>query len=199
VVNPIFCIFTENTKSTQNKTMKILRKILTFIGIFIAIVMVATIFVKREYTVEREIIINKPKQQVFDYVKYLKNQDYYSKWATMDPKMKKEYTGTDGTVGFISAWDSENKELGRGEQEISKITEGERIDFQLRFYEPMASVSPAYMTTDSISATQTKVKWGMSGTMAYPTNVVLMFMDINEILGRDLTTGLTALKGVLEK
>jgi hypothetical protein len=27
--------------------------------------------------------------------------------------MKKEYTGTDGTVGFISAWDSENKELGR--------------------------------------------------------------------------------------
>lgn len=179
--------------------MKILRKILTFIGIFIAIVMVATIFVKREYTVEREVVINKPKQQVFDYVKHLKNQDYYSKWATMDPKMKKEYTGTDGTVGFISAWDSENKQLGRGEQEISKITEGERIDFQLRFYEPMASVSPAYMTTDSISATQTKVKWGMSGTMAYPTNVVLMFLDMNEILGRDLTSGLTALKGVLEK
>lgn len=179
--------------------MKILRKILTFIGIFIAIVMFATMFVKREYTVEREIIINKPKQQVFEYVKRLKNQDNYSKWATMDPKMKKEYTGTDGTVGFISAWDSENKELGRGEQEISKITEGERIDFQLRFYEPMASVSPAYMTTDSISAMQTKVKWGMSGTMAYPTNVVLMFMDISEILGRDLTTGLTALKGVLEK
>ena len=113
--------------------------------------------------------------------------------------MKKEYTGTDGTVGFISAWDSEDAQLGRGEQEISKITEGERIDFQLRFYEPMASVSPAYMTTDSISATQTKVKWGMSGTMTYPTNAVLLFMDISEILGRDLTTGLTTLKGVLEK
>ena len=117
----------------------------------------------------------------------------------MDPKMKKEYTGTDGTVGFISSWDSENKQLGRGEQEISKITEGERIDYQLRFFEPMASVSPAYMTTESVSDSTTKVKWGMSGTMAYPTNVVLMFMDISEILGRDLTTGLTALKVVLEK
>lgn len=179
--------------------MKILKKILLFIGIFIGLVMVATIFVKREYSVEREIVINKPKQQVFDYVKLLKNQNNYSKWATMDPKMKKEYTGTDGTVGFISAWDSEDDQLGRGEQEISKIIEGERIDFQLRFYEPMASVSPAYMTTDSISATQTKVKWGMSGTMAYPTNVVLMFMDVSEILGRDLTTGLTALKSTLEK
>jgi hypothetical protein len=179
--------------------MKILKKILLFVGIFIGLVMVAAIFVKREYSVEREIVINKPKQQVFDYVKLLKNQDNYSKWATMDPKMKKEYTGTDGTVGFISAWDSENDQLGRGEQEISKITEGERIDFQLRFFKPFKSTSPAYMTTDSISATQTKVKWGMSGTMAYPTNVVLMFMDISEILGRDLTTGLTALKGVLEK
>ena len=179
--------------------MKILKKILTFIGIFIGLVMVAAIFVKRQYSVEREIIINKPKQQVFEYVKRLKNQDNYSKWAMMDQKMKKEYTGTDGTVGFISAWDSENDELGRGEQEISKITEGERIDFQLRFYEPMASVSPAYMTTDSISATQTKVKWGMSGTMTYPTNAVLLFMDISEILGRDLTIGLTTLKGVLEK
>ena len=179
--------------------MKILKKILLFIGIFIGLTMVAAIFVKREYSVEREIIINKPKQQVFEYVKLLKNQDNYSKWAMMDPKMKKEYTGTDGTVGFISAWDSENDELGRGEQEISKITEDERIDFQLRFFEPVKSTSPAYMTTNSISSTQTKVKWGMSGTMAYPTNVVLMFLDISEILGRDLTSGLTTLKGVLEK
>lgn len=179
--------------------MKILRKILTFIGIFIGLVMIAAIFVKRDYSVEREIVINKPKQQVFDYVKLLKNQDNYSKWATMDPKMKKEYTGTDGTVGFISSWDSENGNLGRGEQEIRQITEGERIEYQLRFFKPVKSTSPAYMTTDSVSATQTKVKWGMSGTMAYPTNVVLMFMDISEILGRDLTTGLTALKGVLEK
>jgi uncharacterized protein YndB with AHSA1/START domain len=179
--------------------MKILKKILTFIGIFIGLVMIAAIFVKREYSVEREVVINKPKQQVFDYLKLLKNQDNYSKWAMMDPKMKKEYTGTDGTVGFISAWDSEDKQLGRGEQEIKKIAEGERIDFQLRFFEPMSSTSPAYITTDSVSATQTKVKWGMSGTMAYPTNVVLMFMDISEILGRDLTTGLTTLKGVLEK
>ena len=161
--------------------------------------MIAAIFVKRDYSVEREIIINKPKQQVFEYVKLLKNQDNYSRWATIDPKMKKEYTGTDGTVGFISAWNSENDEIGRGEQEIRKITEGERIDFQLRFFAPVKSTSPAYMTTDSVSATQTKVKWGMSGTMAYPTNAVLMFMDVSEILGRDLTTGLTALKRVLEK
>ena len=68
--------------------------------------MIAAIFVKREYSVEREVVINKPKQEVFEYVKLLKNQDNYSKWAMMDPKMKKEYTGTDGTVGFISAWDS---------------------------------------------------------------------------------------------
>ncbi len=179
--------------------MKILKKILTFLGIFIGLVLIAAIFVRKDYSVEREIVINKPKQQVFDYLKLLKNQDNYSKWAMMDSKMKKEYTGTDGTVGFISAWDSENDEVGSGEQEITKITEGERIDFQLRFQKPIKSSSPAYMTTESLSDSTTKVKWGMKGTMVYPTNAVLLFMDISEILGRDLTTGLTTLKGVLEK
>ena len=51
----------------------------------------------------------------------------------MDPDMKKTYRGTDGTVGFVSAWDSEKDDVGKGEQEIIKITDGERIDYELRF------------------------------------------------------------------
>jgi hypothetical protein len=33
----------------------------------------------------------------------------------MDPNAKMEYKGTDGTVGFISAWDSKIKYVGKGE------------------------------------------------------------------------------------
>jgi hypothetical protein len=39
----------------------------------------------------------------------------------MDPNMKKTYTGTDAEVGFISAWESTDKNVGVGEQEIKKI------------------------------------------------------------------------------
>ena len=69
----------------------------------IALFLIVALFVKKDYAVEREIIINKPKQVVFDYVKILKNQDAYSVWNMKDLAAKKTYTGTDGTVGFIAA------------------------------------------------------------------------------------------------
>jgi uncharacterized protein YndB with AHSA1/START domain len=178
--------------------MKILKTILIAVGILIAVPLIVALFVKKDYEVEREITINKPKEEVFDYVKFLKNQDNYSKWATMDPEMKKTYRGTDGTVGFVSAWKSDNKDVGKGEQEIMKITEGKRIDFELRFFEPFESTEPAYMTTESVSENQTKVKWGFSGHMDYPMNIMMLFMDFEKMIGDDLDTGLKNLKSVLE-
>ena len=69
--------------------MKILKKILLFIVVIVAIALIAALFISKEMKAEREIVINKPKQQVFDYIKYVKNQDNYSKWNKMDPGMKK--------------------------------------------------------------------------------------------------------------
>lgn len=116
--------------------MKILKTFLILIVAILAIVLIVAAFANKEYKVVREVTINAPKAEVFNYVKYLKNQNNYSKWATMDPNMKKDYTGTDGTVGFVSAWDSDNKDVGRGEQEIIAIDPGSQIDYELRFYEP---------------------------------------------------------------
>lgn len=179
--------------------MKILKWILIVIAIIIVLPLIVALFVKKDYTVERELVINKPKMEVFSYVKFLKNQDNYSKWATMDLNMKKEYKGTDGEVGFISAWDSEKEDVGKGEQEIKKITEGERIDTELRFIEPFESTDMAYMSTESVSENETKVKWGFYGKMEYPMNLMCLFMDMDKMLGPDLEEGLSNLKKVLEK
>ncbi|WP_293915893.1 MULTISPECIES: SRPBCC family protein [unclassified Sphingobacterium] len=179
--------------------MKILKKILLAILALVVILLIAALFLKKDYAVKREIVINKPREVVFEYIKYIKNQNYYSKWATMDPNMKKTYTGTDGTPGFISAWDSDQKDVGKGEQEIKKITEGERIDMEIRFIEPFESKDKAYMITESTSPTSTKVIWGFDGHMDYPMNLTLLCMDFDKMLGGDLETGLQRLKGQLEK
>ena len=77
--------------------MKILKRILLVIVILIGLVLITGLFVKKEMKAEREVVINKPKSEVFNYVKYLKNQKEYSKWASMDPAMKVEFKGTDAT------------------------------------------------------------------------------------------------------
>ncbi|MDW7693674.1 SRPBCC family protein [Flammeovirgaceae bacterium SG7u.111] len=179
--------------------MKILKGLLFVIFGVVALVLIAAAVVKKDYSVEREVTVNLPKAEVFDYVKYLKNQDKYSTWQLMDPDMKKEFKGTDGTVGFVATWDSDHPEVGRGEQEIIKITEGERIDFELRFFEPFEATEPAYMITEAVSPTETKVKWGFHGHMDYPMNLMIPLMNMEEMIGNDLEKGLTNLKGVLEQ
>jgi len=178
-------------------------KIFTFllIGIvgLVVFALVVALFTKKEYGVIREVTINKPKSEVFDYVKLLKNQENFSVWAHRDPNMKKQYRGTDGTTGFISEWDSQMKDVGKGEQEIKKIIDGERIDYELRFIEPFSSTSFAYITFDGVSEAQTKVKWGFTGKMKYPTNLFLLTMDMEGMIGKDFQDGLNKLKTILEK
>jgi hypothetical protein len=179
--------------------MKILKKIVLVIVVIIAAVLIIALFVDKKYTAESEIIINKPKHIVFDYVKNIKNQNQYSKWNKMDPNSKMEYQGTDGTVGFISSWDSENKNVGKGEQEIKKIEEGKQLDMEIRFKRPFESTCTAYMATDSISENKTKVKWGFAGAMPYPFNIMRLFMNMEKMIGNDLQEGLVNMKEILEK
>ena len=168
-------------------------------GAIIALLLIIPLFVKKEYTIEREIIINKPKKLVFDFISLLKNQDNYSKWATMDPDMKKVYRGTDGNAGFVSSWDSENKQVGKGEQTIKKIVDEESIDYDIHFIKPFENRSSSRMATKIIADNQTKVTWSFSGKMKYPMNIMLVFMNMEKMLGDDLLTGLKNLKTPLEK
>lgn len=179
--------------------MKFLKRLLFIVAALIALLLIVALFVKKEFETEREIVINKPKQIVFDYVKLLKNQNNFSKWASMDPEMKKDFRGTDGTVGFVSAWDSDKKDVGKGEQEITAIKEGERIDYELRFIKPFESKAKAYMTTEAVNDSTTKVKWGFESKMVYPMNLMRLFIDMEKAVGDDFGTGLTNLKTIMEK
>lgn len=178
--------------------MRIIKKILIVIAVLIALFFIIPLFVSKDFGSEKEVVINKPKQEVFAYVKQLKNQNDYGVWAKRDPNMKTTFTGTDGTEGFVSAWEG-NSDVGKGEQKIIKITEGQRVDFELHFIKPFESTSPAYMITEEVSPTQTKVKWGMSGKMMYPLNIMNLFFSSDKMIGNDFQTGLDNMKALLEK
>jgi hypothetical protein len=179
--------------------MNIVLWIVLVIVAIVVLLLVAGLFTKKDYVVSREIIVDKPKMYVFDYLRQLKNQNKFSVWAKMDPDMKTEFKGTDGTEGFVSAWDSINKNVGKGEQEILKIVDGERIDYEIRFIRPFKSTSWAHMITSTANKTQTLVHWEFSAKMKYPTNLMLLFMNMEKLIGNDLTKGLENLKSILDK
>lgn len=178
--------------------MKALKILLIIVVVLVAVPLIAALFVGKTYQVEREVVIEQSRAEVFDYVKYLKNQDYYSVWSMRDPDMKKTFEGTDGTVGFVAGWESSNDEVGVGEQEILAIDEGKRIDYELRFMKPFEASDKAYMLFEDAGPGATKVKWGFDGDMDYPMNLLLVLMDFEEMLGADLQQGLDNLKKQLE-
>jgi hypothetical protein len=166
------------------------------LGLVLLIVILAFIAPK-SYDVNRSITINQPLSKVFDYLKYLKNQDEWSPWSKRDPNMKKEFVGTDGEVGAISKWDG-NKEVGMGEQELKRIVENEVIESELRFLKPWKSVSDAYLKVKESNDGQTQVIWGFSGRNKFPMSIMMLFMNMDKAVGKDFEEGLGSLKELME-
>jgi hypothetical protein len=179
--------------------MNILLWIIVILAGIIALFLITGVFIKKDYSVSREVLVAKPKGFVFDYLKLLKNQNLWSVWGSMDPDMRTTFTGTDGSEGFISAWESDDKKVGKGEQEILKIVEGERIDFEIRFLKPFKSTSWAFLTVASANDKQTLVHWEFTGKMNYPSNIMMIFMNMEKMVGNDFEKGLQNLKTILEK
>lgn len=179
--------------------MNILTIILLVLIGLVALLLIVALFTSRSYTIEREAVVKRTRDEVFNYIKFLKNQDSYSKWVMSDPDMKKTYSGIDGTPGFVYAWDSDDKDTGKGEQEIKNVVDGDRISTEIRFEKPFKNISQALMTASEVAGDQTKVKWQFSSTMKYPMNVMLLFINFDKLLGKDMETSLSRLKVILEK
>jgi len=169
--------------------------LLVLAGIIVLLLLIA-LFMKKKHYVNREIIINAPRQKVFDYIKLLKNQDEFNQHAMAGPDRKREFKGTDGTVGYIYAW-SGDKNAGVGEKEIKNIIEGKRIETEIRFVKPMVATATIIMETESLPTNQTKVSWSNAGILKYPLNIMIPMMEKH--VAKDMDISLSTLKSILEK
>jgi hypothetical protein len=178
---------------------KILIGLAVVVVLLVGVCAAAAFLAPTDFRVEREIVINRPNSEVFAYAKKLKNQNDWGPWFKKEPTMKQEFRGTDGTAGFTSYWNSTNEEIGEGEQEIKRIVEGERLDTELRFIRPFESKADVYLTTEPVGNAQTKVKWGFTGSVPRPMNMMLLVMDMDKEIGKDFAEGLSSMKTILEK
>ncbi len=175
----------------MNAVMIVLMVLVSIVALFLII----AFFTRKNYIIRSEVVILSTPNKVFDYFKILKNQDQYNKWVMVDPKMKRIFNGTDGTVGFIDAWDG-NKKAGAGEQEITNIIEGKIIETEIRFIRPFTSVANAKMEVIPINENDSKVIWTMESKMAFPMNIMISMIE--KMLLKDMDESLSNLKKILE-
>ena len=151
----------------------------------------------KEMIVEKTVVINKPRQEVFDYLKFAENMDNFSVWNMADPDQTTSYSGTDGTEGFTYSWDSKMKNVGAGSQQITKIVDGERIEYALNFERPMKNTGTSKFLLSDHGDGQTKVTWDFRGPTKFPMS---LFKSIfQKMLGKDIAQSLDNLKALLEQ
>lgn len=173
----------------------------TVVYILVALVLLVlflAVIAPKSYDVSRTVEINSTKEKIWPYLKFLEKQREWSPWAKKDPDMDTKLTGTDGEVGAVSYWNG-NKDVGEGEQEITKIVEGERAEGELRFLKPMKSQSDCYLILEEKSPSTSKVTWGFKGKSAFPFSIMMLFMSMDKMVGKDFEEGLQTLKTKMEQ
>lgn len=169
--------------------------LLVLVGL-VAVMLLAAMFMKKSYSLSVSVIINKAQTEVFNYIKYLKHQENYSKWVMADPNVEMNYTGTDGTVGFKAAWESKDKNFGVGEQEIIEIMDGNAYRVEIRFEKPFKGTSYASNSTIAINENTTKLTTVFETKTPFPMNVMIPL--ISKMLIKDMNQNSKNLKKILE-
>jgi uncharacterized membrane protein len=171
--------------------------IFIFIAILFTIGLIITVGLvmpKKIMVISSEVVIDKPKDAVWNYVRLLRNQEKYNTWLMQDPNIKMQYKGTDGMQGFIAAWESRTR-MGNGEQEIIKVSEGESYEAELRFCNH-ENTTHIRTNIESVEGNKTKVSTIMSATPSFPMNLIVPMMK--KMLKKNMDQNNANLKKILE-
>lgn len=178
--------------------MKIIKRVLLILIVLIVGLLIAGLFVSKELNYEKTITINAPMEKVWQNVNSLHKMNNWTPWQRKDKAMKQTFTGKEGEVGSEYCWDSQNEEVGKGCQKITKIdTIQHRLETELNFMKPFESQANAYVQLVEKGNT-TDVTWGFKSEMPYPFNLMMIFIDMEKGMDADFGAGLSNLKNICE-
>lgn len=178
--------------------MKFLRGLLKIVVLLLILFLIYAAFTPKQIIVKKEVVLDAPKEQVFDFIRSLKNVSSQTVWQQKDPNVKKTYRGTDGQVGSVYRWESEVPDVGVGEQEVIAIEEGKSVTSQLRFEKPFEMKDQAIMLVEDENG-GTRLIWDYkSGEIAYPMNAFIALQGVQKTLEKDFEKSLSNIKNAIQ-
>ncbi|ALJ04090.1 hypothetical protein APS56_02485 [Pseudalgibacter alginicilyticus] len=175
-------------------------KIAVVVIAIISVLCVIAIFTAKKYTIKREITLNNSNSEIYEFLRFHKNQKLFNQWLSYDPNTKIEIKGSeDGKKGATLHFSSKSKKTGKGEWETTNLVENKRIDFELRFLEPYTFTANGSLYLKEIGANKTNLLWEYHSGMDWPMNITLLFMDMDKIIGKDIEASLAKIKSNTEK
>jgi hypothetical protein len=171
------------------------------IALAVAIVLILAISKPDAFRVQRVATIKAPAESIFSLVNDFHRWGSWSPWENKDPAMKRSFSGAGGGKGAVYAWDG-NKNVGSGRMEILDTSVPSKIVIKLDFFKPFEAHNTAEFTMlpqGDATNIGTIVTWAMYGPAPLMSKIMQVFMNIDNMIGKDFETGLANLKKLTEK
>jgi uncharacterized protein YndB with AHSA1/START domain len=165
--------------------------------IAIAIVLILAATKPNTFSVQRATAIKAPPEKIFPMINDFHQWGSWSPYEHKGPAMKRSYSGAESGNGAVYAWNG-NKNVGSGRMEILDSSTPSKIVIKLDFFTPFEAHNTAEFTLrpqgDAINLT-----WLMHGPAPFMSKLMQVFMNIDNMVGKDFEVGLANLKRLAEK
>ena len=146
--------------------------------------------------VERSATIEAPPEIIYPYIANLNSFGKWSPWEEKDPNMERKFSGPESGKGAAYEWNG-NDDVGQGRMEITSVEEPTKIVMSLHFIKPFEGDNDVVYTL-SPTDSGTKVNWMMKGESPFMCKIMQVFMNMEEMCGKDFEKGLAKLKTLAE-
>jgi len=177
--------------------LDIIAIVAVILAIAIAAILVLAATKPNTLRVQRAIDIKAPAEKIFPLISDFHQWRSWSPYETKDPAMKRTYNGTDSGKGAAYAWDGDKK-VGSGRMEILEASAPQKIVIKLDFFTPFEGHNTAEFTMLP-QGNGTHVTWVMYGPANFMSRLIQVFMNLDNMIGKDFEAGLANLKKLTEK
>ena len=147
------------------------------------------------FSVSRSIAINAKAETVHGFINDFNQWSIWSPWEKLDPEMKRTFSGPTSGPGAVYEWQG-NSKVGKGRMEILEAS-ADHVGIALSFEKPFRADNIAEFSL-APAAGATDVTWSMRGPRPFASKLIGIFINMDNLVGRDFERGLQNLKSVSE-
>lgn len=174
-----------------------LKTISLLIGVVVAVLLIFAATRPDVFHVERSTTIQAPAERLHPLINDLRGFNTWNPYARKDPAMQGQYSGPAAGPGAGYEFQG-NQDVGKGRIGITASSAPSSVTMQLDMFEPFAARN---VVTFSLvpEGGATRVTWAMDGPSPFISKLIGVFMNMDQMIGRDFEAGLGHLKALAEK
>jgi hypothetical protein len=175
------------------------RVVLSLLAIFAAVVgVLCLVIISRpdDFKYQRSATFKATPAAVFEQVNDFHKWNDWSPWAKMDPNAKGTYEGPTAGKDAKFSWDG-NSDVGAGSMTIVESKPDDVVLIKLSFIRPMPGDCDVEMKIQP-KGDETSLTWTMTGKNGFMGKAFGLFVDCEEMCGKEFDKGLATMKGIVE-